>query len=588
MFFDIDIAIFVGFLLINLVLGLLSSRGIGTLKEYAIGNKDFSATTIGYTLIATWIGGSYFYSVISEVYMKGLHFIIPIILEGCAVYLIGWYFAPRLSSIIGKVSIADAMSSMYGEKVGFITSISGLLMMSGYIAVQLKITGMIFNYVFGMQEIYGIIISGFIITLYSALGGIKSVTFTDIIQFFTFGTIIPLISYHLLSSVGNIENIFNALDKNPNFDFSIVFFPKNSFNYSFLSIIFIFMIPAFNPAFFQRISMAKNWEQVRKSFYITSFFMLVLSAIICWIAILLLYKHPNLEYNEIIKTLLTNNYMPIGFKGLILAGIMAMIMSTVDSYINTSSVLIVHDLFKNFHIKHNLLTVRITSFFIGIFAILMSLKQGSLLEIILFTTSFYMPIVTVPFIMAIIGYQTPFKEAVLWGMGAGLTVVLLWNYYGISVTDSVLPGMFANLTFLIGYHYLFKKKGGWVGIKDQPSFIISKVQKRQQLKSLWKDIVSFNFLDVCKKNTPKNETLTAIFGVFIMISTFFSMNTIPKESQMQYVFLINMLYPATLSAAAVLIGYPLWASRWKETNVMAICWNIIIFFVLICFNFLIK
>ena len=83
------------------------------------------------------------------------------------------------------------------------------------------------------------------------------------------------------------------------------------------------------------------------------------------------------------------------------------------------------------------------------------------------------------------------------------------------------------------------------------------------------------------------ETLTAIFGVFIMISTFFSMNTIPKESQMQYVFLINMLYPATLSAAAVLIGYPLWASRWKETNVMAICWNIIIFFVLICFNFLI-
>ena len=63
-----------------------------------------------------------------------------------------------------------------------------------------------------------------------------------------------------------------------------------------------------------------------------------------------------------------------------------------------------------------------------------------------------------------------------------------------------------------------------------------------------------------------------------MISTFFSMNTIPKESQMQYVFLINMLYPATLSAAAVLIGYPLWASRWKETNVMAICWNIIIFF----------
>ena len=38
------------------------------------------------------------------------------------------------------------------------------------------------------------IVSGFIVTLYSAMGGIRSVTFTDVIQFFTFEKKITFLS----------------------------------------------------------------------------------------------------------------------------------------------------------------------------------------------------------------------------------------------------------------------------------------------------------------------------------------------------------------------------------------------------------
>ena len=65
------------------------------------------------------------------------------------------------------------------------------------------------------------------------------------------------------------------------------------------------------------------------------------------------------------------------------------------------------------------------------------------------------------------------------------------------------------------------------------------------------------------------------------------MSTFPKESHLQYKFLIDILYPLTLCSATVLMSYPLWAHKWKETNFIAICWNSIIFFVLICFSFLI-
>ena len=50
---------------------------------------------------------------------------------------------------------------------------------------------------FGLPETYGIIISGLIITLYSSLGGIKSVTFTDVISFLLFGTILPIVTVQI-------------------------------------------------------------------------------------------------------------------------------------------------------------------------------------------------------------------------------------------------------------------------------------------------------------------------------------------------------------------------------------------------------
>ena len=60
MSYNIDIIIIASFLAINLVAGFYSGRGIKTIKEYAIGNRNFSTATIAATIIATWISGSFF------------------------------------------------------------------------------------------------------------------------------------------------------------------------------------------------------------------------------------------------------------------------------------------------------------------------------------------------------------------------------------------------------------------------------------------------------------------------------------------------------------------------------------------------
>jgi len=73
---DLDSAIFMGFLVVNLAVGLFYSQGIKNIKEYAIGNRGFSTGAISATIAATWIGGGVLSQTITETYKNGLYFIV--------------------------------------------------------------------------------------------------------------------------------------------------------------------------------------------------------------------------------------------------------------------------------------------------------------------------------------------------------------------------------------------------------------------------------------------------------------------------------------------------------------------------------
>lgn len=146
---NIDSIIFAVFLLINIVVGLYYARGISTIKEYAVGKGNFSVLTIAATLVATCISGSSFFNRITETYHHGLYDIWATSGFALSLLIIAWLFAPHLSKFLGKLSIADAMGSIYGDKVRIITAICGCIAASGIIAIQLKVAGRLMEYGFG-------------------------------------------------------------------------------------------------------------------------------------------------------------------------------------------------------------------------------------------------------------------------------------------------------------------------------------------------------------------------------------------------------------------------------------------------------
>jgi len=587
---NLEIIIFSAFLVINLVMGLYFSKGVNTIKEYAVGDRNFSTATIVATLVATWITGEFFFGDIVENYNNGMYMMwAGVIGSLLALLSIGIFFAPRLAEFLGVLSIAEAMGSLFGKNVRIITAVSGIIAASGMVAVQFKVAGTVFEYL-GISSKYGLIIAGCIITLYSSLGGIKSVTLTDVIQFFTFGTIIPIVGFFILSSLNSLESIQAVLSTNKLFDLGEVFDFSQPKAFYYLVLFFYVAIPGFGPPIFQRIAMAKDVFQVRRSFVIAGITCTFITVSICWISILIYVKQPNLASNDIVKYLVFNNAYP-ELKILILVSVMAMVMSTADSYINSTSVLVVHDILGPLNIKilgDKLIESRLFSALIGIFSIVLAFREGSLMQMLIGTSSFYMPVVTVPFIMALLGFRSTGKSVLL-GMFTGFLTVILWDYVFSKPffnLDSLVPAMISNLVVLLSSHYLLKQKGGWVGIKDKSALELLRLRRARKVYEFISEAKTFSLLKVFKANTPCNEATYMYLGLFCIISIYVTMHTISHEAQILYHSLLNVIITSVLFSSTILISYPIWPVPLRQTSAIAILWNLMLFYVLVCAAFM--
>lgn len=577
MILNIDSAIFIGFLIVNLAVGMFFGKGIKSIKQYAIGDRNFSTATITATIVATWMAGSSIAVTAGEAYKQGLYYIIPGLAGGISFFIVAYFYAPRMAEFLGHLSVAEAMGNLFGRNTRIITALSAIVIGIGNIAVQFSVCTLLLNQFLGISEAYALILSSFIVITYSTFGGIKAVTFTDMIQFATFCIVLPMALFLIWQTLDSSTVIFQTLSQNPIFSYSEFFSYKNPTLLNTALLFLFFIIPGIDPALFQRISMAKDTTQVTRSFTIAGFMMILIEyGIIASMGILVLAgKGPDLDADNLMNYML-DNYMHGAFKGLFVIGILAMLMSTADSYINCSAVLFAHDFCASiglkFTEKKTLLLARLSALSIGIFGVLLSLFAQNLLDLILATYSFYMPIVSTPLILAIFGFRSQSK-AVLTGMGAGFITVLLLKIYYPEVNNIIL-GMLANMLFLFGSHYLLNLEGGWVGIKDNSPLETIRQAQKERIRKVLEVITSFSLVDFCKGNSPKDKNIYVYFGLLSVISIFSAAFSIPKDIYNTYASLITQLLYSVLAISAVFITYPIWLNKFKNELFISFLWNV--------------
>ncbi|PCJ27581.1 MAG: hypothetical protein COA94_03815 [Rickettsiales bacterium] len=584
--FGIDAIIVVGFLIATLVVGLGHGRSITTIKGYALGGRNFSTGALVATLVATWIGGSGFTINLSKTYSSGFLYIVPSFGMTLSFLIMAYLFVPRMGEFLGVTSIAEAMGDLYGKHIRIITAVTGVMSEAGFVAVQFKVFGNLASYFLDLSPMTGIVAAAAIITTYSAFGGIRAVTFTDILQLFTFGFAIPIIGVMVWNhAYYDGVSLANSIQDN-RFSLEFILSKQNPDLGSMIALMCYFALPGLKPAIFQRISMGSSVKQVQKAFIISAVIVMFITFASQWIPFLLFNIDSTLEPSELLSYMI-ENYTYIGFKGLVIAGIIAMTMSTADSNINSSAVLFANDICKPLNVGQNreLLISKLFSIALGIGGIVLAVSTKDLLDVVLTANSFYMPVVTVPVMLTILGFRSSTKS-VLIGMGAGFGTVVIWRLLSIQA-DCIAFSMLVNLIFLIGSHYVLKQKGGWVGIKGQAALDALREEKmEEQQKRAQKLADDKGFVDACQKHCPKDEMSFVGLGIYLIIytmTTIYSTTEALKHSNQ----MILIIYQIMMVSGVVLAMYPIWprgvARKTRET-IAQVLWPMIIAYMLVMFN----
>ncbi|MEL6413252.1 MAG: hypothetical protein AAFQ08_03955, partial [Bacteroidota bacterium] len=332
-----------------------------------------------------------------------------------------------------------------------------------------------------------------------------------------------------------------------------------------------FAIPAMDPVVFQRISMSRNVLQVKRSFRYAGIISLFINLFIVWLVVLLLADNRNLEPDKLFNHII-ESYAPVGFKGFIGVGVMALAMSTADSYLNASAVLFANDIVKSPHItaKHEAIIARMFCGFSGIIALFLALYANNILELLMISNSFYMPIVTVPLLLAIFGFHSSPRAALI-GMGSGFITVLAWYFFA-DITDSILPGMVINLVAFLGTHYFLGEPGGWR--KVEPNSLLGR--ERAARKEAWerrlKAFKDFRLYAYFQQNLPAREGVYFWFGVYAVLAVYSALYVIAPADVKIYNDIYQGIVHAGMFATAAFLTLPIWPPIIKDQRFITFFW----------------
>ncbi|WP_223245673.1 sodium:solute symporter family protein [Cardinium endosymbiont of Bemisia tabaci] len=276
--------------------------------------------------------------------------------------------------------------------------------------------------------------------LYTSIGGIKAVTITDMVQFFIFIVAVPLITYHVVYHVGSIEALFTKV---PSEKF-LILGHERFYRYTIYFMIWLLQIGMVDPAVVQRMLMAKSKLQLCRKYMIVALFDPTFRFLVMLIGLGGLVLYPSIKPNIVVPHII-QELLPAGIKGLAIAGLLAIIMSSADSYIHIAGVTLIHDVISPL-CKKRLTTfnecywVRYTTLLTGFLAIFIALKMIHIPYLGFKALELIAPMLLVPFISAIMGLKAN-KKAFIASL---ITSVLIFIF-----SNSLLPTIYNILSIPI-------------------------------------------------------------------------------------------------------------------------------------------
>ncbi|MCK4689044.1 MAG: sodium:solute symporter family protein [Candidatus Marinimicrobia bacterium] len=453
-----DQVIIIIYLIGILALGIFAGKGIKNINQFSVAGRSFGAWIIFATLSASFIGGGFSLGNAEKVFLFGIVNIFALWGFSLKEILVSQFIAPKMYKYPEAISVGDIMFKNYGKTAKILTGIFSVILCAGILGAQVGAIGYIFNIFLKIPQIYGILIGCGIVIIYSTIGGMRAVVFTDIVQFIVLAIGIPLTLIFGIHHAGGWSTISSTV---PVTHFTFLGTQKTLLQFIVLFLSFLFG-ETLVPPYVQRLFLAKDYTHTVKGTLWSGIFSFPFFAITGLIGIVALSLKPDLNPN-LSMPFVINEVLPVGLKGIVIAGMISIVMSSADSFLNAASVAFIHDIItplkkQEMSSNQKLLAVRIITIFVGVFAIVFAIKIKSILDILLYSYNFWSPVILVPLVSAIIGLKTNKKQFFI-GAIAGIAGVIIWSFVlkkplGI---DGLIIGLSCNFFAFFTAYFINKK-----------------------------------------------------------------------------------------------------------------------------------
>jgi len=346
----LDLLVIAAYFLVLLGIGWWAARREKNVSsDYFLASRDVGWMAVGASLFASNIGSEHLVGLAGTGAASGLavgHF------EWLAcliLLLLGWVFVPfYLRS--GVYTMPEFLERRFNAAARWYFSWVSII---GYVLTKISVTlfagGVVMRAVTGLDLWTSAVVLIVVTGLYTVFGGLRAVIYTEVMQavvLITGSAVLVLVGLH---AVGG----WSALHASVPPDFFSMWKPANHPDFPWTGIVFGAPILGVwywctDQHIVQRVLAARNINEARRGTLFAGFlkilpvFIFVLPGIIA----AALYSDVRGGAADTAYPALVTRLLPAGFKGLVLAGMLAALMSSLASAFNSCSTLLTWDVYR--------------------------------------------------------------------------------------------------------------------------------------------------------------------------------------------------------------------------------------------------
>jgi solute:Na+ symporter, SSS family len=546
-----------------LVIGAVFSTRMKNSKDMFVAGRSSAWWVVGLSGYMTIFSAGTFVVWGGIAYRLGFVAVSILMMIGFALILVGMFVAGKWREI-GIKSPAEYLGIRFGKTTVTLYTIIGIIGRGVSVAVALYAVSILLVALIPLPEghlladpqtgnmsvLWAVLIIGTTAILYTVAGGLWAVLMIDVVQFFMLTFIIILIIPFALNSVGGLGTF---IEKAPEGFFSLVS-GEYSFIWLFLWLLLNFFLNGGDWPFIQRYISVPSAKDSRKAAFLMAALYIVTPAL--WMLPAMIYRVINPEANpEQAYILMSQQVLPAGMLGLMMAAMISATTSMIDSMLNVYASVFTNDIYRVFRpesTEKKLMRVgRVFTLGFGVFvialAMLIPFLGGAERVVVMLVTLLIGPL-AIPSIWGLfsrhigqravwislgvtytIGFIVKFvfsTEGMLSQLGAGDTSVALLVQRNVQLIDALI-GFVVPVVLLIIMEIAARKTGiteGWIRLRqfiDNDTEVVDAANTKAALR-LTNKIVLWAFsiigLAVCWLAISSHEQtgILIIFGCLLL------------------------------------------------------------------------